>query len=101
MASNKNLGLDVIRFTPLVPEKHAYIEPDSLIFGDVNADDTTFRYISINNYGFDVLNILSMNHTGSKITVLGNFPALINPGENLQFLLNFIHRNMVSIWIQF
>ena len=53
LASNKNLGLDIIRFTPLVPEKYAFIKPDSLIFGDVSADDTSFRYISIKNYGFD------------------------------------------------
>ena len=84
LAYNKDLGLDVIRFTPLVPEKYAHIEPDSLVFGDVSAEDTTILYISISNYGFDVLNIHSMTHSGNKITIMGNFPLLINPLENLK-----------------
>jgi len=89
LAANKTLGLDVIRFTPLVPVKYAFIEPDSLNFGEVSVADTTNQSIFISNLGFDVLNILSITNSGNKITVNASFPMILNPIESMEIPIEF------------
>jgi hypothetical protein len=90
LAPNKDLGLDVVRFTPLVAKKHAFIDRDSLDFGDVSVEDTTILYITIGNLGFDVLNILAMTHSGNKIAIEADFPMVLAPTETREIPIAFV-----------
>ena len=81
LAANKMLGLDVIRFTPLVAEKQAVVGLDSLDFGDVVVGDTTVIDLAIGNLGSGVLNIWAISHASGEIAVGADFPLAIAPLE--------------------
>ena len=89
LAPHKDLGLDVVRFTPLVAKKHAFIDRDSLHYGNVSVADTTILYIAISNLGFDALNILAMTHSGYKITIKADFPMVLAPMETREIPIAF------------
>jgi hypothetical protein len=77
LSSNKDLGLDVIRFSPLVAKKQAFISHDSLNFGEVCVSDTAIQFVKISNLGFDDLNIFNMTHSGGKISIRADFPMVL------------------------
>ncbi|MFC2085435.1 T9SS type A sorting domain-containing protein [Bacteroidota bacterium] len=89
LAFDKHLGLDVIRFTPLVPKKYVIIDRDSLDFGDVSIEDTTRLNITIRNLGFDESNILDMTHSGDNITIKADFPMVLAPMEKREIPIAF------------
>lgn len=76
--SNIVLRADAVRFRRL-PEKHVMLDHDSLNFGEVSIEDTTFRYITVSNLTSGDLNILTMAPSGDHLTVDAGFPLALAP----------------------
>lgn len=89
LASGLDLGLDVIRFTPLAPDKYFLIDQNILTFGDVSVGDSAIQYLTVSNMGYEPLNILSMSGFGTKITINEQFPLVLEPMETLDIPIVF------------
>ncbi len=77
LAPDKQLGIDVVRFTPLVADRKIILNREIISFGDVSVTDSAIQYLIISNYGrFDLL-IESCVHYGHKITIDAEFPLTI------------------------
>jgi hypothetical protein len=86
---NKAFSLDVVRFTPLIADKHLVINQDILAYGDVSIGDTAIQTITLSNIGKEDLTILSMNYFGSKISIDESFPLVLKPMEKRDITVRF------------
>ena len=81
LASDKDLGLDVIRCTPLVADKHFVIDREILTFGEVSVTDTVIEHLHLSNFGKQELTVSALTFYGNKIDVREEFPLVLAPME--------------------
>ena len=89
LAEDKDLGMDVLRITPLIADKHFILNRDILTFGNVSVEDTAFLYFDIFNNGREDLTIYSMHHYGRKIFIDETFPLILAPMEQRRISVSF------------
>ncbi len=92
--SEKDLGLDVFRFTPLIPKKYIIIDRDSLNFGSVSIRNTAIQYITIINMGSETLNISSITKSGNNIKVGADFPMALTSMEKRKIPIMFFTQEL-------
>jgi hypothetical protein len=86
---DKAFGLDVVRFTPLIADKHLVVGQDILTFDDVSVGDTATKVITLSNMGQNELTILSLGCYGSKIKIDDTFPMILEPMETRDIPIKF------------
>lgn len=89
LAPDKQLGLDVIRFTPLVADRKMVLSRSIISFGDVSVTDSATQYLTVANHGRLDLQIESLIHYGDKITIDAEFPMTIGPMEEVRIPIIF------------
>ena len=89
LAPDKQLGLDVVRFTPLVADWKMHINREMISFGNVSVTDSAVQYLTISNNGRLDLRIESLIHYGDKITVDAEFPMTITSMEEVRIPIIF------------
>ncbi|MBW6458885.1 MAG: T9SS type A sorting domain-containing protein, partial [FCB group bacterium] len=89
LASDKDLGMDVIRITPLIADKHFILNRDILTFGNVSVEDTAVQYLEIFNRGSEEMNVISMKHYGKKISIDEEFPLILGPMDQRRIPVSF------------
>lgn len=93
LASDKQLGLDVVRFSPLVANKNLRIEQDSIILNELTIIDSTIKYISVKNLGFDYVN-LTLSLKGDKALILSELTISLDPNAQLDIPIAFISQEL-------
>jgi hypothetical protein len=86
---DKAFGLDVVRITPLIADKHLVVGQDILTFDDVSVGDTATKVITLSNMGQNELTILSLSCYGSKIKIDDTFPMILEPMETRDIPIKF------------
>ncbi|MBU1873815.1 T9SS type A sorting domain-containing protein [bacterium] len=89
LATDKQFGLDVVRFTPLVADRKMVLNREIISFGDVSVTDSAVQYLSISNFGRLDLRIESIVHDGDKITIDAEFPMIIGAMEEVRIPIIF------------
>ncbi len=89
LAPDKDLGLDVIRITPLVADKHFIPEPEMLVFGEVSVTDSAVAYIRLFNRGKETMTVSSLTFYGEKISIEEEFPITLEPMEEREIPVYF------------
>ncbi|RKY50575.1 MAG: hypothetical protein DRP86_03345, partial [Candidatus Neomarinimicrobiota bacterium] len=74
LSTDKTLGLDVVRITPLVADKFFKTDHEVLTFGEISAQDSVEKVITLINAGKDVMTVLSASWDGDKISLPLSFP---------------------------
>ncbi len=87
--TNLNMGLDVVRITPLVVDMNFVMETDMITFGDVSVFDTATYVLKLSNMGKEELNISNFSVFGSKIHIDETFPLTLAPMEVKEIPLKF------------
>ena len=75
------MGIDVVRISPLITDKHLVIDRDIITFGDISIGDSATLYLSLSNIGKEDLEITSLTSFGSKLTIDQEFPLNLAPME--------------------
>lgn len=89
LAPDKRLGLDVVRFTPLVADRKMILNREIISFGDVSVTDSAVQYLTISNHGRFDLVIESCVHYGKKITIDAEFPITIGAMDEVRIPVLF------------
>ena len=83
------MGIDVVRISPLITDKHLVINQDILTFGEISIGDTATLYLSLSNSGKEELEITSLSSFGSKLTIGEEFPLSLAPMEVKEIPITF------------
>jgi hypothetical protein len=94
--STLDLGLDVIRITPLVVDKNFNIKDDVLEFGKISVKDSAIQYLSISNNGKEALTVSSIASLGSKLTIDESFPLVLKGMETREIPVIFYTENFID-----
>lgn len=70
----ETFGLDVLRISPMAPDKNFISGQESLAFSDVSVEDTIALDLKFANYGKSSVKILSLTYNGNKIWIEESFP---------------------------
>ncbi|RKY60452.1 MAG: hypothetical protein DRP96_05720 [Candidatus Neomarinimicrobiota bacterium] len=89
LRDNRQLGIDVIRFTPLVSERRITLNQKMINFGDVSITDSVTKYLNISNKGMFDLTIESITHYGNKLIIDTEMPMIIKPMIEAQIPITF------------
>jgi len=89
LSSDKTFGLDVVRITPLVADKFFQTDCEMLTFGEVSAQDTVEKVITLSNAGKEAMTILSVSWDGDKISIPVHFPLTLGPMESREVPVTF------------
>lgn len=83
LRQNAQLGIDVIRFTPLIADRKMILDKTRIDFGDVSITDSIYQYLKISNHGQYDLEIQAIHHDGDKITIDQTVPVTIKPMKTM------------------
>jgi Secretion system C-terminal sorting domain len=87
--SNSNLGIDVIRITPLVADKNFMVDKEILTFGDVCVTDTATMTIELSNMGREDVTVTELSVLGSKLEIAVKAPFVLGPMEVKEVPISF------------
>ncbi|MEA2076672.1 MAG: T9SS type A sorting domain-containing protein, partial [Candidatus Marinimicrobia bacterium] len=87
--STLDMGLDVVRITPLVVDMNFVMETDMITFGDISVSDTATYLLKLSNMGKQELNISKFSVFGSKIYIDETFPLTLAPMEIKEIPIKF------------
>ncbi|MCF7832991.1 MAG: T9SS type A sorting domain-containing protein [Candidatus Marinimicrobia bacterium] len=91
--SNSNLGIDVVRITPLIADKNFIMETDMINFGEVSVKDTATFYLTLSNLGKEELTISKFSVFGSNLELGETAPFILAPMEVKEIPLKFYTDN--------
>ncbi|MDD3965565.1 MAG: T9SS type A sorting domain-containing protein [Candidatus Neomarinimicrobiota bacterium] len=91
--STLDMGIDVVRITPLIVDKHFIVGQDMLAFGKVSIADTAVRYLSISNQGKEELTVSNFSVFGSKLELGIDAPFKMGPMEVVDVPIKFYSDN--------
>jgi len=87
--TNLAMGIDVVRISPLITDKHLVINQDILTFGEISIGDSATLYLSLSNSGKEELEIISLSAFGSKLIIDEEFPLILAPMEVKEIPITF------------
>ena len=84
-----DMGVDVVRITPLVSDKNFIIGQEMLTYGEVSVYDSATIYINISNHGKEALTVSNFSVFGSKLELGENTPFALLPMETKEIPIKF------------
>ncbi|MCD6336901.1 MAG: hypothetical protein J7M01_01550, partial [Candidatus Marinimicrobia bacterium] len=87
--SNLTMGIDVVRISPLIADKHLKTDHDILTFDDISLGDSATLYLGLSNVGKEELEITSLSVFGSKLIIDEEFPLVLQPMEIKEIPITF------------
>ncbi|MCK4529603.1 MAG: T9SS type A sorting domain-containing protein, partial [Candidatus Marinimicrobia bacterium] len=87
--TNLAMGIDVVRISPLITDKHLVINQDILTFGEISIGDSATLYLSMSNSGKEELEIISLSAFGRKLIIDEEFPLILAPMEVKEIPITF------------
>lgn len=87
--SNLVMGIDVVRISPLIADKHLIVDHDILTFGEVSVGDSATLILEVSNLGKEELEITSLAAFGSKLIIDEEFPLILAPMEVKEIPVTF------------
>ena len=87
--STLDLGIDVVRITPLVADKNFVVEQDILTFGEVSVSDSAIQYLTVSNHGKETMTVSKFSVFGSKLELCVTVPFDLSPMETKEIPIKF------------
>lgn len=97
LSSDKILGFDVIRFSPLVPGKKLVMTDHDFDLGYVSIEDTSYHSFEISNEGYEELNI-SISTNAPKTYIISENSFSIPAGETKDIIFG-LYSEQIGIYV--